>query len=949
MSAFHSLLCDGILNGEAGDTLLTVLSVGVDFLNQKSFECGSGNGASVSSVQIVKLGLAVLDRLLIKNKEAEMSLLESKVCDAWALHNSSESQFFRPFESSFVSNIAKYIYHEDDPKLATLAMVVLQRICFINSVSIIACFGSDAFSLRRAIVSCLESNTKPVRLKVAILEFLTCAVDKQPGLLELFINHQLQTGEESLKSKKTFGKPSCLPAVLNYLAVKPNAQPKPLRLAALRFVHALWISRMDPVLSVVRKSENFWSNLVVTLAVTETETLSFDDVNVLTLLLKVFAMEAFTMTSSVDVSSELQGAIENMQSYNFHKAIKHAIVNSSLADAKRKEQTIANTCSLIRSWTEFTMVTSSVQSKKAKSDDEKMKHFLETLSLFTSEVDKKVGEELSFAVLVLARQWSGSLSNVTRLETEIITLIEMVCNEDDKSLCFVQDHLFSAMLILSSRCVESPDNAELVYNKWLAMLRLICQIIEEISVTVTSCYRPAHYKRLLLMINLVSIASRRFKDSTHLLHIFEEHSVFRHLMNVLGSIKKEPSQKNLVSEILSLSLVFARDSELVAIVLRNDFLRLLVVEWNWGYIASPYGNDTDCEHWTIAIALVTTLLKTTSHKVLDAAISFIAANKARIIEATKLNCRIKSEALLKESKETSKLFLQLSYFWNKLASMEPELMESLKFEAMMMLHSSVSFLARPRLLQHIVEDRESMQVLLEKSRAPSPSLSTDSRHNLQLKEETYYNLDEPLGRVQEMIIEIVASTTGMIRNISPNLVESIIDEGADLQNFVPTVQLAFSFPSFDELREVSFGTFIASINVCHKILMQTAESATVSPLQESNLFDSHRNKVLRNILNFVIENSVVIIMSEASFYLRHQTINPRTKQFMKRELGSELKNLLHSINRSQSRKVVSQVSKSSGRESPTALRRNASITTFSENESDNIYEIAYAFACQLLK
>ena len=40
MSAVHSLLCDGILNGEAGDTLLTVLSVGVDFLNQKSFECG---------------------------------------------------------------------------------------------------------------------------------------------------------------------------------------------------------------------------------------------------------------------------------------------------------------------------------------------------------------------------------------------------------------------------------------------------------------------------------------------------------------------------------------------------------------------------------------------------------------------------------------------------------------------------------------------------------------------------------------------------------------------------------------------------------------------------------------------------------------------------------------------------------------------------------------------
>lgn len=40
------------------------------------------------------------------------------------------------------------------------------------------------------------------------------------------------------------------------------------------------------------------------------------------------------------------------------------------------------------------------------------------------------------------------------------------------------------------------------------------------------------------------------------------------------------------------------------------------------------------------------------------------------------------------------------------------------------------------------------------------------------------------------------------------------------QSYTPTIDLAFSIPSFDEMMPVSFGTFIASINTCLKILQE---------------------------------------------------------------------------------------------------------------------------------
>lgn len=46
--------------------------------------------------------------------------------------------------------------------------------------------------------------------------------------------------------------------------------------------------------------------------------------------------------------------------------------------------------------------------------------------------------------------------------------------------------------------------------------------------------------------------------------------------------------------------------------------------------------------------------------------------------------------------------------------------------------------------------------------------------------------------------------------------------------------------------------------------------------------------VSRSLLMFTMENALIVALSQACRYLRDPALDPRVKQFLKRELGSEL-------------------------------------------------------------
>lgn len=47
-------------------------------------------------------------------------------------------------------------------------------------------------------------------------------------------------------------------------------------------------------------------------------------------------------------------------------------------------------------------------------------------------------------------------------------------------------------------------------------------------------------------------------------------------------------------------------------------------------------------------------------------------------------------------------------------------------------------------------------------------------------------------------------------------------------------------------------------------------------------------RVCRSLLMFTMENALIVALSQACRYLRDPGLDPRVKQFLKRELGSEL-------------------------------------------------------------
>ena len=75
----------------------------------------------------------------------------------------------------------------------------------VAPMSVYACLGSDAAAIRDAFLTRLQSKIEDMRIKVMILEFLTVAVETQPGLIELFLNLEVKDGSDGSKVSRHLG------------------------------------------------------------------------------------------------------------------------------------------------------------------------------------------------------------------------------------------------------------------------------------------------------------------------------------------------------------------------------------------------------------------------------------------------------------------------------------------------------------------------------------------------------------------------------------------------------------------------------------------------------------------------------------------------------------------------------------------------------------------------
>lgn len=76
-------------------------------------------------------------------------------------------------------------------------------------MSVYACLGNDASAIRDAFLTRLQSRIEDMRIKVMILDFLTVAVETQPGLIELFLNLEVKDGSDGCKVNAQYTNGPC--------------------------------------------------------------------------------------------------------------------------------------------------------------------------------------------------------------------------------------------------------------------------------------------------------------------------------------------------------------------------------------------------------------------------------------------------------------------------------------------------------------------------------------------------------------------------------------------------------------------------------------------------------------------------------------------------------------------------------------------------------------------
>lgn len=132
-----------------------------------------------------------------------MELLKRKIWSICHVSSCLMTACFDRFMDS-ISNIFEFQCNHFLVELSILCskFIFASDVCFHGQVapmSVYACLGSDAAAIRDAFLTHLQSKIEDMRIKVMILEFLTVAVETQPGLIELFLNLEVKDGSDGSK------------------------------------------------------------------------------------------------------------------------------------------------------------------------------------------------------------------------------------------------------------------------------------------------------------------------------------------------------------------------------------------------------------------------------------------------------------------------------------------------------------------------------------------------------------------------------------------------------------------------------------------------------------------------------------------------------------------------------------------------------------------------------
>uniref|UniRef100_A0A8C9Z6S5 Nucleoporin NUP188 n=1 Tax=Sander lucioperca TaxID=283035 RepID=A0A8C9Z6S5_SANLU len=921
----QSLCIYSLANTEAGQAVVNIMGVGVDTIDMvlaaQPSSCGS-EGPGQILIQTVKLAFSVTNNVIrLKPPSDVVSPLEQALTQHGGHGN------------NLIVVLAKYIYHKHDPALPRLAIQLLKRLATVAPMSVYACLGNDAAAIRDAFLTRLQSKTEDMRIKVMILEFLTVAVETQPGLIELFLNLEVKDGKEGSK-EFLLGEWSCLHVVLDLIDSKQQGKywcPPLLHRAALSFLLALWQDRRDSAISVLRTKDRFWENLTTPLFGTLTPPSDTTEPCVLetcAFVMKIIGLEIYYVVSG-SLEQSLKDGLQKFSNARRYEYWSQYVKSLVCHVAEMEEEGISSfpeTQMLISAW-RMLLILSTTHSDvmQLTEDTTKLKLFMDVLdgtkAALTTPMSVpclRLGSMMATLLLILLKQWRSVVATAPDILSPLSLILESVLQADQQMMERTKAKIFSALIsvlqiqglnggdisqlpqLLLSVCETVKDEALALIDNTRHMRQMGDTAEDEDSMETDSFRGPQKDQRdgvCVLALHLAKELCRTDEDGEHWVSVMRKIPVLPSVLSAVELSLRSKHNLYFTEAALHLLLTLARTPQGAAAVAGAGVIQTICLPLLSVYEVSSNGasqsfsrKSQDSACWPgvyrLCMSLMESLLKTLRYNFINEALDFVGVHQERILQCLTAVRTVQSLACLDEADHTVGFLLQLSSFCKEWQFHLPNLLQDVQVNLCYLCQTCTYLLHSKKMLHHYLQAKNSEAMppgpLPRTQRGPqTPSKETAGGGEREEAEQ------KALLAVQCSLLKILSKTLATLQHFTPDCCQILLDQSMDLAEYRTLFVLSFTTPAFDPDVAPSFGTLLATINVALSMLSEMEKKK-----EPMSLFF-----LLRSLLMFTMENCFYVLISQAVRCLKDPSILPRDKQRLKQELSSELSTLLSSLSR----------------------------------------------------
>ncbi|XP_033122077.1 nucleoporin NUP188 homolog [Anneissia japonica] len=925
----------GFLNFESGQALLNIVSTGVDAIDQRATENGCTFAGPVERLtQLIKLAFSVLNRLMIwQPANHEPSPMEQVLTS----HTTG-----LPHQPHLVALIAGYIYHKFDPRLPTLATLLLKRLALVAPMSVYGCLGNHAIAIRDTYLYRLQSHSEDARLRVVILEFLSSAVESQPGLIEMFLNLNFKEKKTTVapgkKGDKTKTKqPVAAPRRLTAAFPVPEDQFK-------QFIQAPPIPRAakgrlreDQKLSSTSKA--LFSNKAQGAA---EEALAFVD---------RAAREGIRAVNGAGSALEkgLQDVLKKFnheQKYKIWSQIIREMMENRAGEEDDAEDLFIREDEgliLLQAWRMFLLVLSS----SPPSDQIKIIVLNDLIASIKSQVVATMSTFHVRACLLLGSVYLSLLKRWTSLHgdqwnklIDLIFITEHLTDEDLKSFIRLRVLMLSSITVLLQ--YQRGKNPKALEDTTISrLLSIICSSLRHSKMYYQRAV-PTTTKVLVKKSTIISekeiveSVEKRSQiklekkseqlpivgvymldelilsvDTENLwLPMIRQHSVLALLLSTVQACMESMKGLDYVESVLLLFLDIAAYPEAAEALQVTGLIHHICLPLSRVYSNSvpqtPKFEKTESVTWLgiyrISLSLMTGMITTLKHSFLSDALSFFGVHHDRMQQCLQAVESNYSTSCQKEAERTMEFIFQLSRFFKEWRFQMPQAVQQVQARVCCLCHQLVALLMRPRLLQHLIEfDKKGGK---EDKQQMNHSMGSLARLQHQTSTDDFDTPSAELQAVQSELFTILGNGLAALRHFTPDFLEILCSPIIDVSEFPLLFALAFTSPTVDHDSPPSFGSLVACINTCVRFLSKLEGVRSTSPIRspskspQARLVPLKDSPIQRSVVMFVLESALFLIMSQCLRYLKEpSSVGQRDKQLLKRELGSELETFLHTLQR----------------------------------------------------